>query len=496
MGEKPAGGPPAATGSLSQRTTSAVLWTLLSQAAVAGISLASFTVMSRHVALGEFGQYLLALVALAAIQWCAYNAYKEPVIQAPEMTDELASSVFWFTALVGTALTAVTCVVAWVLSSYGQPVVALCLVLMTPKVLLDTLNSVPQALAYRRMAFRFMALQGAAGATLGACVSIALLLTGHGVVSIALAQNVAPLLTLLVLMRPRGGWQPRLHFRLRELGLLRRYSPHVLLWQFVEMTNAQIDRLLVGARLSSAALGLYGFGRRLNEVVISVLVGAASNVALPVFASIQREPERLQRAFVMAVRLVAFGVFPVIAMLFVLAERFVPWLFGSKWADAVPLYQCFLLLGLIQTIGILQASVIRGLGHANLWSRYQVVQAVANVVVSLIAIRYGVYVLAVALVLRTYAIWGWAVLMTCRVVGLPPLAYLMSLLPAVSCAILAGGAAWGVSHAAAGWPEPAGLLAAGAAGMALYLAASAMLQRSTLREVRQLISARLGQRPD
>lgn len=472
---------------LTRKTASAVLWTLGSQASVAVVSLASFTVLSRQVGVAAFGEYLLALVVLSAIQWCANGAYREPVIQAPEIDERIASTVFWFTVGVGVVLAAVAAAAALVLIHLGHELVGRCVLWMLPRVFIETTNSVPQALAYRAMSFRLMALQGAAGTVAGSALAILLILQGLGVEGMAVAQNVAPLVTLLVLMGPRRGWRPRRHFAWADLGVLRRYTPHVLMWQFVEMLNTQLDRVLVGARLSPAALGLYGFARRLNEVVIGVLVGAASNVALPVFSSLQREPQRLRPAFLKAVRLVSFGVFPVIAALFALADTFVPWVFGDKWAPAVFVYRCFLLLGLIQTIGILQASVIRGLGHAALWSRYQVLQSAANAVVCLIAVPWGIEVLAIAVVVRTYVLWGYAVRMTCQVVGLRKRVYLRSMAPALACS--AGAAVLGaaVLRLASGWPEVARLgFGCGIITLA-YLLLSWCVQRDTLREGAELL---------
>ena len=100
---------------LTRKTASAVLWTLGSQASVAVVSLASFTVLSRQVGVAAFGEYLLALVVLSAIQWCANGAYREPVIQAPEIDERIASTVFWFTVGVGVVLAAVAAAAALVL---------------------------------------------------------------------------------------------------------------------------------------------------------------------------------------------------------------------------------------------------------------------------------------------------------------------------------------------------------------------------------------------
>src|SRR5690606_4305023 len=100
----------------------------------------------------------------------------------------------------------------------------------------------------------------------------------------------------------------------------------------------------------------------------------------------------------------------------------------------------------IQTIGIFQAALIRSLGHANLWARYKVAQAAANIVVLSLAIEHGIYVLAAAVVIRTYVVWIYAVTMTCRLIEMRVREYLRMFVTPALCAVLACVVAQGAVH--------------------------------------------------
>ena len=116
-------------------------------------------------------------------------------------------------------------------------------------------------------------------------------------------------------------------------------------------------------------------------------------------------------------------------------------MFGIKWGESVQVYQWFLLLGALAAIGTLQATLIRSLGQARLWSRYQLMQAAANVVVVLIAINYGIVIIAAAVVVRSYCIWGFSVHTTCQLIDLKIPLYLKilarPLLWAIACGVVA-----------------------------------------------------------
>lgn len=476
--------------SLSQRTLHGAMWSLLSQAMTALAALIVFIMMSRLVGHAELGEYMLAVVGIGAVQWLALNAYREPMIQASTMTPDTHDSVFWFTAVIATLLAFILLGVAQYLHWRGQATVtASCLSLLAVKLFFDTLISVPMAVCYRALRFQVLAKVNIVVSLLGLPVSLALLYAGWGVLAVAAMQGAMSILSFVCVLT-YCNWLPRLHFAWRDLAVLRGYSPHVILWQGVEALNMYLDRFLVGTRISPQALGIYGFGRRLNDVVIEVLVGAAGNVALPTYAALQDNPAELKRAYVRSLRVVTFGVFPVIGILYGVADELVSAVFGAKWATAVPIYQCFLLLGAIQTIGVFQASLIRSIGQANLWARYQIVQAVANVVVLYFAIDYGIYALAIAVVVRTYIVWLYAVFITCRLIDIAISDYLRIFLKPALGAVLACLVAEGALHLVYGAPPIA--MIAGATLMAglTYVAAALLMMKPVTDDVLALIVRR------
>ena len=476
--------------SLSRRTLRGAAWSLASQAVLAIGALVTFVIMSRLVGHGELGEYMLAIVGVAAVQWLALNAYREPVIQTPVLTPAICSSVFWFSAGIAMLLSAALVAIAHYLRWDGQlTTTASCLSVLAVKVFFDTFSSVPLALCYRELRFPMVARLNILVSAVGLIISIGLLNAGWGVLAVAFAQGVMSALGFALLLA-RCGWLPQRHFAWRDTGFLWRYSPHVVLWQGVEALNMYLDRFMVGTRLSPQALGIYGFGRRLNDVIIEILVGAAGNVALPAYASVQEDRAGLKRAFISSIRMATFGIFPLIGILYGVADELVIAVFGAKWAPAVPVYKFFLLLGAIQTIGIFQASLIRSLGHANLWARYQVAQAVANIAVLGFAIDHGILVLAAAVVIRTYVVWTYAVAMTCRLIDMRVLEYLRMFVKPALGAVLACIVAQGALHLTHDIPPIVMIAGASIIAGLTYFGAALITMKSVTSDVLALIARR------
>lgn len=422
------------------------VWAIVGQSVTAVMSVVNFAAVGRLVEPGEYGAFLLAMTVLAAIQWLAQNAYREPVVQAASLDDGQINSVFTFSLMVGVLLCGgMTLVGLYFYAVKHAPVIAACVVVLALKLLLDVTTSVPLALRIKKLDFKFVAKMTVAVNVVGTTVTIGMLVAGAGVVSLACSQLAASALTLLILLIT-GGRRYRLGIQRANLALLRGYSPHVILWQALEAVGQTVDRYFIASRLTLADLGLYGFGKRLNDVIIDVLVGATSSVSLPAFSQLQNDPERLRKAFLKAVRTMQLLVLPVIASLAVTAEDFVPLLFGAKWNGAMGVYRCFLLLGIVQSIGILQGGLLRSMWKPGVWTRYQLAQCGANVIVLALVSGYGIEVLAASIVARTYLLWGWVVWQTSKALRMNFGSYLLALLKPLAMAAVAAAIGFWLRH--------------------------------------------------
>ncbi|HTD91338.1 MAG TPA: oligosaccharide flippase family protein, partial [Burkholderiales bacterium] len=281
---------------MAHRTLHGAMWSLLSQSVSALVTFVVFVMMSRLVGHGELGEYMLAVVGVGAVQWLALNAYREPIIQAKTLTPLVRDSVFWFSAVVAIVVACILLGIAQYLRWRGHVMItASCLSILAVKLFFDTLVSVPMALCYRALRFQMLAKVNIGISTLGLVVGVVLLQAGWGVLAVATLQSTISVLSF-VLILIRCAWFPRLHFAWQDLGVLHRYSPHVVLWQGIDALNIYLDRFMVGVAIGPHALGLYAFGRRLNDVIIEVLAGAAGNVALPTYVALQNDPAKLKRA--------------------------------------------------------------------------------------------------------------------------------------------------------------------------------------------------------
>jgi O-antigen/teichoic acid export membrane protein len=458
------------------------LWTFGGQGIAALLAVLNFAVVGRFVSPSEYGSYLLALVVLSATQWLALNAYREPLVQTKNISDNIINSVFGFSLAVGALLFGVMLV-----ASFFYPAgTKVCIVLLGAKLVADTLVAVPTALKSRHLNFRLLSIISVTVGITGSALNILMLFAGFGIFSLAASQMIASLVSLVIHLYT-GDHRYRLRLKKEDLSLLVRYSPHVILWQAIEAVNQTIDRALIISKLDTVSLGFYGFGKRLNDTVIDLLVGTASTVSFPAFSRLQDQSEQLRETFLKAVRIVTMGVMPVIAVLHVTAGDLIPLVFGHKWESSTVVYRWFLMLGIIQTIGILQGALIKSMSRPGIWSTYTAVQACANVVVVIFTVKYGIAVLAASIVLRTYAIWGWAMFTTCRLLGVSILFYAKESLSPILIAALGAACGYYALSLLGGAAPLLRLVVGTVVTLLMYFVISSIFMRKGLLEMKNIL---------
>lgn len=146
-----------------------------------------------------------------------------------------------------------------------------------------------------------------------------------------------------------------------------------------------IDNLLVGRVLGTAALGIYqnsyGFTHKINLQ----LAKSVQFSTLPVYARLQEDASRLRAAFRKTL-LVSLAVFTFIGLPFFLFPReTVLILLGAQWLEAVPLIRPLIVAGIIQS-AVSIASAILVIRRRYFWLN-------ANLITSVVVMITGITIL-------------------------------------------------------------------------------------------------------
>lgn len=416
------------------------LWSLVSSFVPAALGLLVFLASSRVLSPTEFGIVAFAVSIASVGVAVAPAGFREALIQRERVAPAHLDTVFWLCVGAALVIYAALCLAGPIIAAAAQqPLLALLIPLVAARVIFDMAAAVPNALIVRTMAFRMLALRTTLASVVTALVCLGLLWAGFGLWALAFSQLAGSIASCAGAM-VGARWLPGLRFEREALRDLRAFGLFSSGNHFI--TTINIDQLLIGALMGPGSLGIYSFARRIFQILTDLLSGALNLVSYSLLSSMQREPAKLREAYLLGTFASSVVAFPVFSGLALVAGDLIPFAFGNAWVSAVPVVQAFCVLGLLTAVGILQSSLIRSQGQADLWFYYILGKQLVTVLYIFLFAGWGVVPLTTSLVILNLLLWMPTLSMVVRLLDISLWAYLGSFALPVTATLAMGVVGW------------------------------------------------------
>jgi PST family polysaccharide transporter len=410
------------------------------------------------------------------------------LVRKEAVTEAELSTVFWLNLATGILLALATAALGPPLAQfYRQPVLLPLCIGLSWGSLAAPLSTVHNALLQRRFAFRGLAAIDLFGITAGGSVGVLLAATGHGIWALVWQSNATVLAALLATLG-HARWAPRLQFDSAAAARLGRFSGCLTAASVLNYWVRNLDNLLVGRFLGTAALGFYAQAYQMMLYPVQNVAALAGRVMFPALAQVQADADRLRRSYLQALRGIAALTFPLMLGAMVLAPDLYASLFGPKWQPSVFLFRILCGVGLLQSLGTTIGWIYTITGRTDLHLRWNLIVAGVILPVFLIGLRWGgLKGLTIGYAVAAGLLFAPSLVTPFRLIGLRPGEVARRLTP-----LLAAAAGMALTVAALRWSllphagAPARLLLGTALGAAAYPALLQALDQAPLASARSL----------
>lgn len=473
--------------SIEKQAASALKWTALAKLVAQVISWGVTFVVLRILAPSDYGLIAIVSVIVAVLSSIAELGLGASLIQSTTLhRDELAavSAVVIVCNLAIGVLVALTApLAAWF---YGEPRLTLLIQVAALSFVFYALQTVPQALAYREMNFKWLAKVEFAGSLASGLVTLVLALYGAGVWALLLGSQVQNLLRTVLLMRQP---QPRPQFRLSGIRRYLAFGGTMTLSRLVGQMAYQSDVMIAGRFLSKETLGLYSVSLHLATLPMQKIMSVINLVAFPVLAKLQNDPQRMRTRMLEASRILTVVSVAALWGVASIAPEFVRIVMGQKWMAAVYALQTVCIVIPLRMLQMLFATAAMGMGNIGVNMRSMTATAVILPTAFFIGVHWGIDGLASAWVVAIPLIACFAMPRMLKCVGIG----FAELLAATRGSLLAGVAMYltiaVVRQFAAGLPDIARLVLLIAVGGCTYLATLRLADRAVFGDLRRMVAA-------
>ncbi|MEO0456094.1 MAG: lipopolysaccharide biosynthesis protein [Cyanobacteria bacterium P01_A01_bin.114] len=387
---------------LKRKAIRGAMWSAIEKWGAQLVSTAIFLLLARLLGAEAFGLVALANVFLAFMQIFLGQGFAQAIIQKDALEPEHLDTAFWTSVLMGTLFILMVFVGAGAVADlYGKPELTPIIRWMSISFLFGGLSSVQSAILKRNMQFRAFAARSLVATVACGLAGVGAALVGLGVWSLVVKELTFGL-TGSILLWNLSDWRPSFRFSPAHFRDLFSFGINIVGSNFLSFFNSRSDDLLIGYFLGPVALGYYSVAYRLLLIMIKLLTDVTAQVALPTFSRMQKEPERLRKAFYKVTQYTSLISFPAFLGMAALAPELVQVLFGEEWIPSIPVMRILAFNGILQSIYFFNGTVFLSTGKPSWRLFVQSLNVVFNVITFLLLVKWGIVAVAAGFVIRGY----------------------------------------------------------------------------------------------
>lgn len=377
-----------ATG-LGRHAVMGVATQVASRGARALVGVGTVAILSRFLTPAEFGLFALIFFIVTLAQFLGDFGIRAALVVRRDPSPLELHSLFWSAVAMGAVLTAVTIAAAEPIAQlFGDPRLADAMRVSAWVFVMTGARGLPMALLEKNFKFQSLAFSEIVAAVGGAAVAIALAVAGQGVMALIGQQLVMAALPAWMNFRA-SGYRPRAQFSASAVRPLLGYGGRVMLANVITFLSTQIDRPIVGARLSTADLGFLSVSQQIVATPIRTIVSNVSRVTFPLMASIQHDNERILAGHSRTLHAMMLILGPVCFGLSAVSGPAARVLLGPGWDVAGQIIGIAAISALINSIAEANVAIFGSKGRAGFMLKWSLFALAANAGLLLVLVPFG-----------------------------------------------------------------------------------------------------------
>jgi lipopolysaccharide exporter len=318
---------------LTQVTGECLRWITYARIVIEVVTLASMIVLARLVPPAAFGVFAIVVIAQELASTVPAEGVGSAIVQRRTVARRHLEGGLLLSLGMGAVLVTVVLVLAELLVRpvFGDETAVLIMV-VSPCFLLSSLGAVPSAVLRRRLDFARLSLIDVFATLTRTSATVGLAIAGLDAAALVLGYLAG--LVVGVAMACAFAPPPLPRWRRREISELLPYGGPATVASLAWTGFRNGDYAIIGATLGPAQAGFYWRAYQLAVEYQKKVSAVMGQMAFPVLARTAGKEEMLALRRRM-VRLLTVILFPLLALLVLVAPVAIPWLFGPQWEPAV-----------------------------------------------------------------------------------------------------------------------------------------------------------------
>lgn len=417
--------------SLKLRTARTLKWNTIDRVSSQVLYGVVGIVLANVVPKSDFGLVGIILVFQAFAILFVDSGFGAALLQKKEPGEKDYSTVFWFNLGVSVLIYGILWLAAPMIADLfhsDERLIPMSRVMFLTFIF-TALGIVQTNRLMKRMDVRQVAIANIIAQVLGGGLGILLALRGASAWALVW-QSVALAAIKTAWLWLTGRWVPKLIFARSALRQIIRLGSSVFGSSLLNTICLNVYTFIIGILYSLTELGVYTQADKWSKMGSASLSQVFTATFVPLLSGFQDNAERFHAVMGKVNRFSAFLLFPFLGGLIVMAAPIFHLLFGTKWDEAIPLFQILCLRGIFVVLISLYNNYILALGRARMLIIVETVKDVLLVGAIFATLPFGsVEALVWGQLASSVATYIVVLIMTARATSYPLRRFLTDLLP-------------------------------------------------------------------
>lgn len=373
-------------GELKGAALHGVRWVVFARVFTETGALIGSAAVARLITPTEFGHAALAAFFFAFAISLPSSSFGTILIRQKELRPGAVRTAFTMSLATGAVVTLVTIALGPLLTLALPDETVRLLQFMAPVFFVYSVGAVSQALLQRDLDFRRTSINDVISLLTGTVATVAAAIAGLGGLAIVIGFLTQAVVSTLQVLYWRG--VPRPGFDRKEAREIIAFGLPATGSGVLYGAQRNAGLAILGARLPAAQVGFYMRAAQLGIEYQGKISGILQKLLLPLLSR-ARHLDDLRAVRMRMVKVHCASIFPLLALLVVIAPTFVPWFYGDQWAPAVTAAQVLAVAGAVVVVGTGTGPLLMAVGRPGALATMNGISLVLFVAAVYLAAPYG-----------------------------------------------------------------------------------------------------------
>lgn len=374
---------------LSKKTVRSSLWSIVDVLFRQGISFVISIILARLLSPSDYGTIGVMMIFITISNVFVDSGFSSGLIRKIDRTDDDLSTAFYFNIFVAIGVYSILFFSSPLIASFFNiQELTTYLRILGLVLMFNSLNMVQNAILISSMRIKQMTMVSAISQISTGFLAIFLAYHGWGVWALIWQQLFAAILQAFLLAIATR-WKPKRVFKKKSFSYLWGYGSKLLTANLIGTLFNQAYSFVIGKILGKRDLGLYSRSQQFAVQPENIVTNIISKALVPSLAACQNDLDRLKRNYKKCVEIISFLIFPLMFTLGIAAEPVFKVLFGSKWDNAIPLFQILCFGYAIDIFSNLSLNLIQVMGRTDFTLKLEFIKKPFYAIIIVVSVFFG-----------------------------------------------------------------------------------------------------------